>query len=208
MATSRRHPGARPSGGAGTTRRPANRTSRPAARSSRGGARPRTGVETRARSAPAGGKGSGGSGPGRPPRPPGPRRSGGRPSVTGRAAVLALVLAVLLVSYAYPLRTWFEQHGERSRLEQESAQLEASVDRLERELRLWKDPAYVEAMARERLNFVMPDEQGYVVVADPEAERESAAGPDGVPPVGEGEWYERLWTSVEMADTPPPEDDE
>lgn len=196
MATSRR-PGARPSGGTGTTRRPAGRPARPAARTARGAPRSR-----------ASGAESGTARKQQVP-PPTPPRSPGRPSVTGRAAVLALVLAVLLVSYAYPLRTWFEQHGERSELEQESARLEDSVERLERELRLWEDPAYVEALARDRLNFVMPDEQGYVVVADPEAEDAAAVDEDGLPPAGEGEWYERLWTSVEVADTPPPtEDDE
>lgn len=111
------------------------------------------------------------------------------------------MVAVLLVSYAYPLRVWFEQHGQRSALEDEAAQLEESVDELEREVRLWEDPAYVESMARERLNFVMPDEQGYVVVADPDAENDSGVDEDGLPPADQGEWYERLWTSVEVADT-------
>ncbi|PSL04805.1 cell division protein FtsB [Haloactinopolyspora alba] len=200
MATSRRSPGSRPSGG-GAARRPAGRTSRPAARSTRSTGRPRATVEPGTKNPGATGSNAAGRDRATPPRKP------GRPSVTGRAAVLALVLAVLLVSYAYPLRTWFEQHGERAELEREAAQLESSVERLERELRLWEDPAYVEAMARQRLNFVMPDEQGYVVVADPEAE-ESAVDEDGLPPAGEGEWYERLWTSVEVADTPPPKEGE
>lgn len=202
MAPSRRASGARPSGSAGTTRRPANRSTRPTARPGRG-QRPRTGVTG------AAARGSATSAKTPPPGPPASRQSGSRPSVTGRAAVLALVLAVLLVSYAYPLRTWFEQHGRHSELEQEAARLEASVEQLEREQRLWNDPAYVEAMARERLNFVMPDEQGYVVVSDPDADKEAAVDDSGLPPVGAGEWYERLWTSVEMADAPPqPEDGE
>lgn len=121
--------------------------------------------------------------------------------------MLALVLAVLLVSYAYPLRTWFEQHRERNQLEQEAAELEASVEQLERELRLWNDPAYVAAVARERLSFVMPGEQGYVVVADPDADDDQAVDEDGLPPAGEGDWYERLWASVEAADSRPAETD-
>ncbi len=195
MATSRRSSGSRPAGGAGTTRRPANRSSRPTARSNRT-SRPRVGAEKQTKAS-ASTKGSGSA------KPPGAssQKNGARASVTGRAAVLAIVVAVLLVSYAYPLRTWFEQHGQRSALEDEAAQLEESVDELEREVRLWEDPAYVESMARERLNFVMPDEQGYVVAADPDAEDNAAVDEDGLPPADQGEWYERLWTSVEVADT-------
>ncbi|MGH8827945.1 MAG: FtsB family cell division protein, partial [Jiangellaceae bacterium] len=131
----------------------------------------------------------------------------GRPSITGRAAVLALVLAVLMVSYAYPLRTWYEQHTQRQALEDEAAQLRASVAQLETELRLWDDPAYVAARARDRLGFVMPGEWGYVVVPDPDTSAEApAVGAEGLPPVGDGTWYERLWSSVEAADATPPED--
>ena len=49
--------------------------------------------------------------------------------------MLALVLGVLAVSYAYPLRAWYDQHSRRSALEQESAELSASVHELETELR-------------------------------------------------------------------------
>ncbi|TDE02003.1 FtsB family cell division protein [Jiangella asiatica] len=198
MATSRRSPSARPSAGAGTARRPG--AGRPAPRAARGGGgsgRARTGVDP---AAPAGAD----DGPPPPPprRPPG--RPGGRPSVTGRAAVLALVLAVLLVSYAYPLRTWFDQHRERAELEREATELEASVDQLEQELRLWEDPAYVAAAARERLNFVLPGEQSYIVVPDPD-EDAGEVGADGLPPSGDGTWYERLWASLTFADAEPPD---
>ena len=197
MPTSRRSPSARPAAGAGTARRPsAGRAGRPSARAPKGGAaagRPRTAVDA-------------GDGP----PPPAPRRPqtkpGGRPSVTGRAAVLALVLAVLLVSYAYPLRAWFDQHRERVELQREQDELSASVDQLEQELRLWEDPAYVAAQARERLGFVLPGEQSYIVLPGPEAQDDGAAAQaDGLPPAGEGTWYERLWASVTFADSPPPE---
>ena len=43
-------------------------------------------------------------------RPDRSTRTSGRGSFTSRAAVLALVLGVLAVSYAYPLRAWYDQH--------------------------------------------------------------------------------------------------
>lgn len=193
MATFRRSPGARPRAGAGTTRRPSNRTSRTATRPGHGAARARTNAETGLTTS-AGLKAT----PVTRSRVP---RSAQRPSVTGRAAVLAFVLAVLLVSYAYPLRTWFEQRGERAHLTEEAAQLQQSVRELEREQRLWDDPGYVALLARERLSFVMPGEQGYVVIPDPaDGQAEAAVDQDGIPPLGNGEWYERLWTSVQAAD--------
>jgi hypothetical protein len=114
---------------------------------------------------------------------------------------------VLAVSYAYPLRAWYDQHTQRVALEQEAEQLRESVDALETELRLWDDPAYVRARARERLNFILPSDVGYVVVDESgTAAAESAEGSDGITVTGEGPWYSRLWASVEAADAVPPED--
>lgn len=115
--------------------------------------------------------------------------------------MLALVVAMLLVSYAYPLRTWWEQHSERDALQAEAGRLEAELQRLERELELWDDPAFVAAQARQRLGFVMPGEQGYVVI--PVEDETAPERTDGLPPAGNGQWYERLWSSVEAADTEP-----
>lgn len=124
--------------------------------------------------------------------------------MTGRAAVLALVVAVLLVSYAYPLRTWWDQHSQQQDLEAESEQLRQEKEQLEREVALWDDPAFVAAQARDRLGFVMPGEQGYVVIPVEDDTPEPTV--DGLPPSGSGEWYERLWSSVEAADEESPTD--
>lgn len=118
---------------------------------------------------------------------------------------------MLLVSYAYPLRSWLDQQNERQALTAEAEQLRKENARLEAELELWDDPAYVEAQARERLGFVMPGEEGYIVVPDePKSEQAEEELPEGVPPASSGEWYERLWGSVKAADAvkPPASTDE
>lgn len=126
--------------------------------------------------------------------------------MTSRLALLALVLVVLLVSYAYPLRTWYDQRAERSALEQESDELRDSVAELEGELELWDDPTYVAAQARDRLGFVMPGEDGYIVVPEPDEETDADAdAPPGLP--DDGTWYQRLWGSVAAADAEAPEGD-
>lgn len=111
------------------------------------------------------------------------------------------------MSYAYPLRAWYDQHTERSALKEEAEQLRESVDDLEAELRRWEDPAYVRAQARERLGYVMPGEVGYTVVHDP-PEPEPEIGADGLPLDVEGPWYSRLWASLEVADRPAAAEDQ
>jgi cell division protein FtsB len=130
-----------------------------------------------------------------------PPRGAGRPSLTSRAAILAIVVGVLAVSYAYPLRAWYDQHSRRNALEQESAELRASIEELETELQLWDDPAFVRAQARERLNFVMPGEIGYVVV-DETGTTQPVTTAEGIPVTAGGPWYSRLWASLEAADVP------
>ncbi len=142
---------------------------------------------------------------------PGPSADGGadrpRVSLTGRAAVLALVLVALAISFAYPLRAWYDQHQARSELQAEGERLEAEVAELEEQLQLWDDPAYVRAQARERLGYKMPDETAYVVVEEAEEPAEPEIGPDGLPVRPEGPWYSRLWNSVKSADAEPSEDE-
>lgn len=126
-----------------------------------------------------------------------------RTTLTGRAAVLALVLAALVISYASSLRAWSEQRSELAELRAEQAQRLERVEELEQKLRRWRDPAYVEAQARERFGWVMPGEVGYVVV-----------GPEETAPPTDGaarrprspaprSWWRDLWRSVEEAGDPP-----
>jgi cell division protein FtsB len=199
MAGPTRGPGSRRSSGGGPARRPRASSSPRQSAPGPGGQRPRTAVDPgqpaarEARPAPT-------------PRPA-PHAPGRRASLTGRAAVLALVLGVLAVSYAYPLRAWYDQHQERNALRAEAERLEAEVADLGTQLRLWDDPVYIQAQARQRLGYVLPGEVGYVVV-DESGSPYAELGPDGMPVLIEGDWYSRLWTSVEAADQTPPEDEQ
>ena len=127
---------------------------------------------------------------------------GRRPSLTGRAALLALVLVVLGVSYAYPLRTWIEQRADLAALAAERAELEQRTVDLEAQQQRWEDPAYVRAQARERLHFVLPGETVYVVV--PPAGGRAGGETPQLPVVSRsGSWYGRLWGTVRAADGAP-----
>jgi cell division protein FtsB len=122
--------------------------------------------------------------------------SGRRPTLTGRAAILVLVLAALVVTLAIPLRAWMSQQAEIAALEADVAQSRERVESLRAELEDWEDPAFVIAQARSRLHFVFPGEVGYVVLGEddrpivPEEERAADQAP----------WYSRLWDSTLQAD--------
>ncbi len=86
------------------------------------------------------------------------------PRFTSRALVLAVVLLVLVISYASSLRAWLDQRQAIAETEQRIASVQDEVDALEREKRRWDDDAYVEQQARGRLGFLLPGETGYRVI--------------------------------------------
>ena len=110
--------------------------------------------------------------------------------------MLAVVLVVLVVSFALPLRSWFAQRGELDALRDDIASDQQAIAELERELARWEDPKYVEAQARERLRWVKPGDVGFIVIGDdPAAPAEPGADVEAA-----GLWWQRLWSSVEEAD--------
>ena len=70
--------------------------------------------------------------------------------LTGRAAVLGLVVCALVLSLAYPAKEFLAQRGEIGRLRSEQAQSQARVTALEARKRQLDDPAYVRAQAGQR----------------------------------------------------------
>lgn len=119
-----------------------------------------------------------------------------RPALTGRAAILILVLAALVVTLAIPLRAWLAQRSEIAALEADVAASRERVASLQQELQDWEDPAFVIAQARSRLHFVFPGEVGYVVLG----EDDRPIVPSDEADVDESPWYSRLWDSARQAD--------
>ena len=130
-----------------------------------------------------------------------------RPRLTGRAAVLVLVLAVLAVSYASSLRAYLQQRAHIADLKAADRADRRRIDELEREKRRWDDDAYVRAQARERFGYVMPGRDG---VRRPRRERRAAREPQpssttrrGCWPSRPTAWWDDAWESVELAGDPP-----
>src|SRR4051812_3785823 len=128
------------------------------------------------------------------------------PRLTGRAAVLVLVVAVLVVSFASSLKAYLQQRDHIDDLRAQIALRTQAIDELESEKERWKDPAYVEKEARERFGYVMPGETSYVVLdadgnrIEPEAR---LSAPDSVGTKKPKAWWQDAWESVELAGDPP-----
>ncbi|HET7736551.1 MAG TPA: septum formation initiator family protein [Nocardioidaceae bacterium] len=134
-----------------------------------------------------------------------------RPRLTGRAAVLVLVVSVLMVSYASSFRAYLEQRTQLQQLQAEIAESNASIKELEREKERWKDPAYTEAAARKAFGWVMPGETGFTVIDEngqPLQPVDSLSDPRVSTDGGVPEWYDAAWGSVLLAGNPPEPEDE
>ncbi|MGW1840213.1 FtsB family cell division protein [Streptomyces sp. BBFR2] len=122
-----------------------------------------------------------------------PRRN----RLTGRAALLALVMCSLVVALAYPIRQYVSQRSDIADQRRKAQEAARTLDRLRDEKSRWRDPAYVEQQARLHLHFVRPGETGYIV-------QDGSRAGDGAPREGAAAastpWYENLWTDVDTAD--------
>jgi hypothetical protein len=119
-------------------------------------------------------------------------------------SVVVLLVFVLLVPTA---REYAKQTAQLDGLRAELAQAQQQRDEGTANLKRWDDPAFIQAQARARLGYVKPGETAYRVI-DPgvatdgvNAVTGQAVGPGVVPavPGATGTWYEKAWTSVQVA---------
>lgn len=125
-----------------------------------------------------------------------------RTNLTGRAAILAVVVCAIVLSLAYPLREYLGQRHRIAELRAENQQLQQDIAALEKRKRQLDDPDHIKRLARDRLHFRMPGETVYIVadgredVADKADKGAGAAGAQG----GQRPWFVNLWRSVEKVD--------
>ncbi|GAB7108898.1 FtsB family cell division protein [Streptomyces phaeofaciens] len=123
------------------------------------------------------------------------KRQAHRSRLTGRAALLALVLCTLIVALAYPMRQYVSQRAEIADLEREKQQASERVEQLRDTKARWQDDAYAEQQIRQRLHYVMPGETGYIVI-DPDAAKQSRADLGAA----DRPWYSNVWDGVDKSD--------
>ncbi|WP_460475522.1 FtsB family cell division protein [Brachybacterium huguangmaarense] len=126
--------------------------------------------------------------------------------LTRRALVLIALVVIALATLVPTLNSYVSQRQQLAEARAEVARSQAAVDDMRAQVDRWEDPAYVAAQARERLLFAMPgetryrltDTSGRDVPMTSEQRVEAAAS--------QGDWYDRLWTSVEGSSRLTPSD--
>ncbi|MDF3141763.1 MULTISPECIES: septum formation initiator family protein [unclassified Streptomyces] len=123
------------------------------------------------------------------------KRQARRSRLTGRAALLALVVCSLVVALAYPIRQYVSQRADIADMQREKEEAAERVERLRDIKARWQDDAYAEQQIRLRLHYVMPGETGYIVI-DPDAAKQSRTELGAA----DRPWYTNIWDGVDKAD--------
>jgi cell division protein FtsB len=119
-----------------------------------------------------------------------------KPAFTGRAAVLAVVVAALALALAAPARELLSQRSQISSLNSSIASQQQQVAALQKAQKQWANSTYVEQQARARLHYVFPGEVPYVTLSPTPVASASAAAAQAL---ASQPWYGRLWSSVQVA---------
>lgn len=118
-------------------------------------------------------------------------------STARRAAVLAVVVCAVALTVAVPLRNYVTQRHELAAVAAEQERLAGDVRSLTDERAALRDPAHVEALARERLGYARPGEVPYRVqlpgdAGNPRDPRDTDPRAGLPPEEAELPWYARV----------------
>ena len=118
--------------------------------------------------------------------------------LTGRAAVLAVVICAIVLSLAYPIREYATQRRQIDSLVAQQQTMLAQVRSLQAQQAKLSSPAYIEQLARQELDMCFPGTQCYIVEGGQPLISTAHAARRGPAP-----WYDKLWQSVQQADANP-----
>jgi cell division protein FtsL len=115
--------------------------------------------------------------------------------LTGRAALLAVVVCAIALSLAYPVRAYLAQRQQIGQLVGQQQTMLAQVKNLKAEQAKLSQASYIEQLARQELDMCFPGTTCYIVEGSqplPGVGRPQKPGPAA--------WYAKLWRSVQQAD--------
>jgi cell division protein FtsB len=118
--------------------------------------------------------------------------------LTGRAALLAVVICAIALSLAYPVREYIAQRQQIDQLLAEQQTMSAQVKALSEQSTQLSQTWYIEQEARDELHMCFPQEQCYEVISGQPAQAAQARPQTVADP-----WYAKLWHSVQQADAQP-----
>ena len=138
----------------------------------------------------------------RPPMPPGHvaalAAAARSTRLTGRAAVLAVVICAIALSLAYPVREYIAQRQQIDQLLAQQQTMSAQVQALQQQDTKLTQTWYIEQQARDQLHMCFPDEQCYEVISG-QPPRSAASGRQSA----SDPWYDKVLQSVKRADAQP-----
>jgi cell division protein FtsB len=145
-----------------------------------------------------------------------------RSPLARQIVALGLALSVVALSLAYPLRGYLQQQSAERQAVAEQHDLETQIVDLKAQIAALKDPAYIRAEAKRRLQYVTPGDTVYVVKLPPSVTAASTGSAAATSPGGVGDaataagttgtagessgpteasdttepWYESLWGTL------------
>jgi cell division protein FtsB len=119
--------------------------------------------------------------------------------LTGRAALLAVVICAIALSLAYPVREYIAQRQQIDQLLALQQANAAQVQALEQQDSKLTQTWYIEQQAEDELHMCFPAEQCYEIVSGASAQAAAKAKQQAVT----DPWYATLWQSVQRADAEP-----
>ena len=114
--------------------------------------------------------------------------------LTGRAAVLAVVICAIALSLAYPVREYIAQRQQIDYMVAQQQTMLAQVKSLEAQQAKLSNQKYIEQLAQQELDMCFPGTQCYIVEGS-----QPSISTARSPKPGPAPWYSKLWHSVEQA---------
>ncbi|MCJ1713284.1 FtsB family cell division protein [Microbacterium sp. M1A1_1b] len=123
---------------------------------------------------------------------------------SGFSLIMLAVIVLFVVVLAPSLRTLIQQQEQIAQKQHEVAAQKSDVAQKKKDVARWDDPAYIEAQARDRLLYVYPGEQSFLVMGDGESAGTGDAKPttDSGTPVSatvqtpKVDWVQAMMSSV------------
>ena len=124
--------------------------------------------------------------------------------LTRRAAVLAAIVAVLVLSLAYPAKQYLAQRAQIAKNQHEQAAQEERIRVLRDRKSQWNDSNYIREQARDRLQYVEPGELTYIVEDGKSSDATRTGEGSQTKPGSRKPWYDQLWSDMKSKDSERP----
>lgn len=123
-----------------------------------------------------------------------------------RALVVLTAFVVIVMTIAVPLRALVKERRDISMLKAQVIEKQKTIAQLQADAEQLKSRAYLQLLARSRLNYVFPGEIGLVVI-DQGTSTAIETVPGALVPNDSSAWYSKLWRSTQLADKPRSQND-